>query len=343
MERRNHLDDGQRWRAIGRMEAGQSHSEVARFMNVSESVISRLWRQFQETGTCHRRTSQGRPRVTTSQDDRYLALTARRHRRMTGRQLALELSVASGRRVSRQTVYRRLNERGMYARRPMVCVPLNTVQRRARLSWSREHLNWTQEQWSHVLFTDESRFSLQTDSCRIFIWRERGTRNHPSNIIERESFGGGGLMVWGGITLNGRTDLHVIDYGTLTGQRYRDNILDTYVRLFRGAMGPNFILMDDNARPHRAGIVDDYLGSEDIQRMEWPSRSPDLNPIEHAWDALGRHIANRQPPPRTLSELRTALIEEWESLPTELLNSLINSMNHRCSACIAVRGNHTYY
>ncbi|GFT28943.1 uncharacterized protein TNCV_3586131 [Trichonephila clavipes] len=77
---------------------------------------------------------------------------------------------------------------------------------------------------------------------------------------------------------------------------YRDVILEQYVRLFRNDMGAEFLFMDDNAHPHRANIVDECLQSEDITRMDWPAYSPDLNPIEHVWDMLGRRIAARQPP-----------------------------------------------
>ncbi|GBO45261.1 hypothetical protein AVEN_260783-1 [Araneus ventricosus] len=68
----------------------------------------------------------------------------------------------------------------------------------------------------------------------------------------------------------------------MTGHIYRDVILEQHVRLFRGAMGAEFLFMDDNARPHRANIVDECLQSVDITRMDWPAYSPDLNPIEHA-------------------------------------------------------------
>ncbi|GBN40898.1 hypothetical protein AVEN_50296-1 [Araneus ventricosus] len=96
--------------------------------------------------------------------------------------------------------------------------------------------------------------------------------------------------------LDGRTPLHVCERGTVTGVRYRDEILEPYVRLFRGAVGPEFILMDDNARPHRALLVDEFLESEDIRLdVDWPARSPDLSPIEYVWDVLGRAIATRNP------------------------------------------------
>ncbi|GBO09798.1 hypothetical protein AVEN_140807-1 [Araneus ventricosus] len=96
--------------------------------------------------------------------------------------------------------------------------------------------------------------------------REPGTRYLPSNVREIAHYGGGGLMVWAGIMLDSRTPLHVFERGTVTGVRYRDEILEPYVHLFRGAVGPEFILMDDlNARPHRALLVDEFLESEDIR------------------------------------------------------------------------------
>ncbi|GBO43095.1 hypothetical protein AVEN_104873-1 [Araneus ventricosus] len=143
--------------------------------------------------------------------------------------------------------------------------------------------------------------------------------------------------------LDGRTPLHVFERGTVTGVRYRDEILEPYVRLFRGAVGPELILMDDNARPHRALLVDEFLESEDIRWMDWPPTSPDLNPIEHFWDALGRAIATHNAPPRTIQEMKTALLNEWDQLPQEMINCLISSMKSRCKACIYVRGDHTPY
>ncbi|GFW63800.1 transposable element Tcb1 transposase [Trichonephila clavipes] len=104
--------------------------------------------------------------------------------------------------------------------------------------------------WSVCTTPYESRFSLSSDSHRILIWRERGSRNHPSNIIERDRYGGRGVLVWGGIMLGSRTDLHIFDAGSVNGTRYCNEILLPYVRLFRGAMGLQFLFMDDNAPCH---------------------------------------------------------------------------------------------
>ncbi|GFV06206.1 DDE_3 domain-containing protein [Trichonephila clavipes] len=90
-----------------------------------------------------------------------------------------------------------------------------------------------------------------------------------------------------------------------------ETILEQHVRLFRGAMGAKFLFMDDNVRPHCASIVDECLQSEDMNRMDWQAYSPDLNPIEHEWDMLGRRIAARQTPPTCVLEFWVALLDEW--------------------------------
>ncbi|GFV40815.1 transposable element Tc1 transposase [Trichonephila clavipes] len=140
---------------------GSQSRETATCLNISRQTVSKLWKQFQNDGTVVRRPGQGRKRMTTASEDRYLALTARRNRKATARQLSSELAAATGAVASRQTIYRRLNEKGLYARKP------------------------------------RSRFSLTGDSKRVYIWRESGTRNDPSNIVERDRFGSRGVMVWG--------------------------------------------------------------------------------------------------------------------------------------------------
>ncbi|GFT79311.1 transposable element Tcb2 transposase [Trichonephila clavipes] len=189
---------------------------------------------------------------------------------------------------------------------------------------------------------DERRFSTRSDSQRVLIWREIGTRFYSSNK-ERHRYGGPGVLVWGGIMLNGRTELHIFDRGSVTGDRYCVEVLLPHVRLFRGAISPDFIFMDDNDRPHRTLAVEELLESEDITRMDWPAYSPDLNPIEHVWDALRRRITARLHHPENTQHLKQVLIEEWVLLPQEMLHQLVLSMRRWCEVTIAVRGGHIPY
>ncbi|GFW57778.1 polypeptide N-acetylgalactosaminyltransferase 13 [Trichonephila clavipes] len=96
-------------------------------------------------------------------------------------------------------------------------------------------------------------------------------------------------------------------------------------------MCAEFLFMDDNTRPHHANVVDECLQSQDITRMDWPAYSPNLNPIEHVWDMLGRRIAARQPPPTCQPELRRALLDEWCNIPQDQIDNLILSMPRRLS------------
>ncbi|GFX37039.1 transposable element Tcb2 transposase [Trichonephila clavipes] len=91
-----------------------------------------------------------------------------------------------------------------------------------------------------------------------------------ARVPESVRFGGGGVLVYGGITIDGRTDLYIIRDGPLTARRYSDEILRPIVVPYAAAIGDDFILMDDNCTPHRANLVEDFLFEEGIVRREWP-------------------------------------------------------------------------
>ncbi|GFW30130.1 transposable element Tcb2 transposase [Trichonephila clavipes] len=117
-------------------------------------------------------------------------------------------------------------------------------------------------------FSDESHFSVHPDNRRIFIWRDRGSRNNPAFVHESVRFCGGGVLVYGGISIDGRTDLYIIRDGPLTACRYRDEILRPIVVPYAAAIVDDFILMDDNSRPHRANLMEDSLFEEGIVRND---------------------------------------------------------------------------
>ncbi|GFX89395.1 transposable element Tcb2 transposase [Trichonephila clavipes] len=228
MSQRSHLTDSEAWRVVGRLEAGQTQAEVAQAFGVPQSVISRIWNRFLETRSACRRPG---------------------HRNMNATLLQQHLRSATGTTVSTQTIRNGLHGVSLYARRPIVCVRLTSRHRRDRREWATEHVNWRRNEWSNVPFFDESRFSVHQDNRRIFIWRDRGSRNNPAFVHESVRFGGGGVLVYGGISTDGRTDLYIIRDGPLTARRYRDEILRHIVVPYAEAIGDDFILMDDNCSP----------------------------------------------------------------------------------------------
>ena len=148
-------------------------------------------------------------------------------------------------------------------------------------------------------------------------------------------------MIWGGIFGNQKTGLVFIQ-GNLNAQMYIDNVInDSVVPLF--AAQPQLTLMHDGATPHTARIVADHLANLGIAVLPWPSKSPDLNPIEHLWDQLERRVRARQQPPTNLAELRQALQEEWDAIPADRVRRLTSSMRRRCLAVMAANGGHNRY
>ncbi|GFX46835.1 transposable element Tcb2 transposase [Trichonephila clavipes] len=343
MSSQHHIDDFMGGRIIGKIEEGRKITDVAREFDIAHSVVSRLWKSFKTTGMCSRRHGGGRVRSTTPAEDRYIVLSAKKEQAHDSSAGGKSVSCCLRKADLPKTVARRLRGGGLYARIPVVCVPLTRQHRTARLQWCREHHNWTEQDWACVLFSDESRFSLSSDCRRQLILRESGTAYRPENVQGKDRYPTCSIMVWAGIMINGRTRLHVVANGTMTGQRYIDEVLLPHVRLFRGAVGDKFVFMDDNATCHRTLAVQDCLDSEDIQRLVWPARSPDLNPIENVWDALGRQVAGRNSPPTNKNTLIRALTEEWDKLPQQLLDNVVQSMVRRVECCITLHGGHIPY
>ena len=101
--------------------------------------------------------------------------------------------------------------------------------------------------------------------------------------------------------------------------------------------------MDDNSRPHRAHLVNEFLHDNNIARLEWPACSPDTNPIEHGWDTLKRAVFGRDYPSATLRDLRRIAIEEWDNLDQQDFDEPVDSMPRRIQACSNARGRATGY
>jgi transposase len=166
------LCQNNRERAMGMVHAGMTHQAVAYHFNVSRITISRLIIRLRQTYSTYDRPRNVRPRVTSQRQNRYLRLIHLRNR-ITAEDTARRTPGLANVQISGQTVRRRLRESGPQARRPVVGLILKQRHRTARLAWARAHRRWRLHIWQHILFSDESRFSLRFSDGRYRVYHRR--------------------------------------------------------------------------------------------------------------------------------------------------------------------------
>lgn len=314
--------------------------QVARTLNRSLSSIQKLWAKLWQTGTVADRQRRARRRVTTRRQDRYIIRSHRRTRFATAASTARGIIGRHNRPVSGQTVRNRLRDVGLFNRRPLRGIVLLPRHKITRLAWARRHLRFTMADWANVLFVDETKISLNGKDGRARVYRERGERFNENCVVETEPFGGGSIMVFAGISMHTKTPI-VRLHGAINAVRYQNNallpVVIPHIRANRG-----MILAQDNAPCHSARTTQQLLQAHNVRLLDWPAKSPDLNPIEHIWDLLKRRVRQLRPH-RTHAQLERDVNAVWGQITQATIQNYVRSMRRRCQAVIDANGGHTRY
>ncbi|UYV84551.1 hypothetical protein LAZ67_X002594 [Cordylochernes scorpioides] len=281
---------------IGLKRAGWSIRQIAADTHLGASTVHRLWRRWLEQGNAAIYRNVGATRVTSARVDRRILREAVAAPQATCTAILQHVQDTLDHSISTRTISRRLVANGLHTCRPLRRLPLTPPNISQRLEWCRARSTWMKE-WHRVVFSDESRFCLSSDSRRVRMWRRRGERSNPAAIVECPTVRQRGIMVWGAIAYDSRSPLLRIQ-GTLTAQRYVDDVLRPVTLPYLQGV-PNALYQQDNARPHTARISQQAL--QDVQMLPWPPYSPDLSPIEHVWDIIGRRL-HALPQPRSEDE-----------------------------------------
>jgi transposase len=155
-------------------------------------------------------------------------------------------------------------------------------------------------------------------------------------------------MIWGGISLTmGKTEL-VFVYGNQDATDHTHTLRDYFNPFFDAvvAMAPDIKprLMQDNASIHTAKESQRWLRSEKIEVLDWPAKSPDLNPIENAWAEMARMIYDHgRKRYDSLDDLKKAIQKAWDALSMEYIESAINSLPKGLEQCIDAKGDKINY
>jgi len=247
--------------------------------------------------------------------------------------------------VSPQTVRNALKKDSFHAvvkqKRPL----LKKTHRQARLKFAQYHANWTVEDWKRILWSDETKINRIGSDGRVYTWKKRGEPLSDRTTTPTVKHGGGNnLMVWGCMGWNGVGVLTEVQ-GIMNGEQYCEileaGVVESYEKL-EMAEGER-IFQQDNDPKHMSNRATQWFKDHDIQVLVWPAQSPDLNPIEHLWGHLKKTLQWYPKPASGVHELWDRVVEDWNEIPPEVCQGLIESMPRRIQAVLKAKGGHTKY
>lgn len=255
--------------------------------------------------------------------------------------LAIKVSTEVGKKVTARTIRRELKDLGLYSCTPRKVPLLSQKNIKHRLERANEWSNWTLKRWDDVLYSDETKINRFSSDGRLKVWRKPKTSLSPEHTVPTIKHGGGSLMVWGCMSSKGVGKLVFIE--GIMDKIYYKRILSENLAESAEILGlsKDFIFQQDNDPKHKSKFVQEFFVKNGINVLEWPSQSPDLNPIEHLWDHVKREV--RKVAPKNLGDLKEKVLEIWNGITPEMCRKLVHSMSRRVEEVIRVKGRTTSF
>lgn len=315
--------------------------DIASKLSIGKTTVNNIIKKWKDTNTLVDKQVPGRPRKTTRRVDKVIKRKAVVDPKKNAAIIACELREENLADVSRSTVSRRLNEVGLFgcvfgAKKPLI----SAKNKKARLEFAKTHENWAVEDWKKVFFSDETKINLFGNDGKRYVRRPKNARYGSRYQIPTVKHGGGNIMAWGGFSYRSVGPLVKIK-GIMDKVVYKNILADHMLPYARQNMPRGWIFQQDNDPKHRSGLIQDFFKAKKIRVLEWPSQSPDLNPIEHLWKELKVKVGANNCSNK--NDLWEQVQEEWQKIDQARIKTLIESMPRRCASVIASKGMSTKY
>ncbi|KAF0749378.1 hypothetical protein AaE_007060, partial [Aphanomyces astaci] len=216
---------------------------------------------------------------------------------------------------------------------------LTEEHKKARQLWACEKVTWGDRDWANVVFSDEKKFNLDGPDGLKYYWHD--LRKEKTIFSKRQS-GGGSVMVWGAFSAKGKTTLAILE-GTRDSAAYVETLSDHLFPYIDYHFGRECIFQQDNASIHGSTETKEFLEAHNVRVMEWPAKSPDLNPIENMWGVLARAVYAHGRQFASKTDLIAAILKAWDEIGQDLIEKLLRSMQKRCISVLELEGGKTKY
>lgn len=199
------------------------------------------------------------------------------------------------------------------------------------------------DDWKHVIWSDETKINRLGSDGSTWVWKKQGGPLEKRMVEPTLKFGGGSLMIWGCMSWDGIGYMIRME-GRMDAELYLSILEDELQQSVEwwGKEIEDYIFQQDNDPKHTSGLASQWFKDHKFTVLKWPSQSPDLNPIEHLWFYLKKKKKYPEPP-KGILELWERVQAEWEKIPVEVVQNLIEGMPRRVEAVYKAKGGYTKY